>query len=133
MLEVDALAKRYGEVWALRDLSLTLAQGECLVLLGRNGAGKTTALRCMAGVVKPTAGRVKVDYKPLPHQVVDSDVSFFNADKDKVSRKETPNIDDAFAKADVVAKKPRTIDHVHAAAVPVAGVTALQALVDVAH
>ena len=61
MLEVDSLAKRYGEVWALRDLSLTLAQGECLVLLGRNGAGKTTALRCMAGVVKPTAGCVKVD------------------------------------------------------------------------
>jgi ABC-2 type transport system ATP-binding protein len=61
MLEVDGLAKRYGDVLALRDLSVTVDEGECLVLLGRNGAGKTTALRCMAGVLMPTAGSVKVD------------------------------------------------------------------------
>jgi len=53
-------------------------------------------------IAKEAAGRVKVEYKKLQHQVVDSDPSFFNADKDKVSRKETPNIDDAFSKADVV-------------------------------
>jgi ABC-2 type transport system ATP-binding protein len=45
----------------VRELSLKLEAGECLVLLGRNGAGKTTALRCLAGVVKPSAGRVDVD------------------------------------------------------------------------
>lgn len=61
MLEVDGLTKRYGEVLALRDLSVRVAAGECLVLLGRNGAGKTTALRCMAGVLLPTAGTVQVD------------------------------------------------------------------------
>jgi ABC-type multidrug transport system ATPase subunit len=61
MLEVDGLAKRYGDVLALKDLSVTVDEGECLVLLGRNGAGKTTALRCMAGVLLPTAGTVKVD------------------------------------------------------------------------
>src|SRR5256885_10383042 len=61
MLEVDGLAKRYGEVLALRDLSVSVGEGECLVLLGRNGAGKTTALRCMAGVLVPSAGTVKVD------------------------------------------------------------------------
>src|SRR2546425_11228142 len=48
MLEVDGLATRYGEVLALRDLSVSVGEGQCLVLLGRNGAGKTTALRCMA-------------------------------------------------------------------------------------
>jgi ABC-2 type transport system ATP-binding protein len=61
MLEVDGLAKRYGDVLALRSLSVTVDEGDCLVLLGRNGAGKTTALRCMAGVLMPTAGSVKVD------------------------------------------------------------------------
>jgi len=61
MLEVQGLAKRYGEVLALRDLTVRVEEGECLVLLGRNGAGKTTALRCMAGVLLPTAGSVRVD------------------------------------------------------------------------
>lgn len=61
MLEVDGLAKRYGEVLALRDLTVRVEAGRCLVLLGRNGAGKTTALRCMAGVLGPSAGSVKVD------------------------------------------------------------------------
>lgn len=61
MLEVEGLAKRYGEVLALRDLTVHVEEGQCLVLLGRNGAGKTTALRCMAGVLLPTAGTVKVD------------------------------------------------------------------------
>lgn len=61
MLEVTSLAKRYGDVLALRDLTVRVDEGECLVLLGRNGAGKTTALRCMAGVLLPTAGTVSVD------------------------------------------------------------------------
>jgi len=61
VLEVDGLAKRYGEVLALRDLTVRVDEGRCLVLLGRNGAGKTTALRCMAGVLLPSAGTVTVD------------------------------------------------------------------------
>jgi len=61
VLEVERLAKRYGEVLALHSLSVRVEQGHCLVLLGRNGAGKTTALRCMAGVLVPTSGSVRVD------------------------------------------------------------------------
>ena len=61
MLEVQGLAKNYGEVLALRDLTVRVDEGQCLVLLGRNGAGKTTALRCMAGVLLPSAGTVQVD------------------------------------------------------------------------
>jgi ABC-2 type transport system ATP-binding protein len=61
MLEVDGLAKRYGDVLALKALTVRVEEGHCLVLLGRNGAGKTTALRCMAGVLEPSAGTVKVD------------------------------------------------------------------------
>jgi ABC-2 type transport system ATP-binding protein len=61
VLEVRNLAKRYGDVLALRDLTVQVEEGQCLVLLGRNGAGKTTALRCMAGVLMPSAGTVTVD------------------------------------------------------------------------
>src|SRR6266700_1158555 len=61
MLEVRSLAKRYGDVLALSDLTVNVAESSCLVLLGRNGAGKTTALRCMAGVLAPSAGTVRVD------------------------------------------------------------------------
>jgi ABC-2 type transport system ATP-binding protein len=61
MLEVQGLAKRYGEVLALKELTVRVDEGQCLVLLGRNGAGKTTALRCMAGVLEPSAGTVRVD------------------------------------------------------------------------
>jgi ABC-2 type transport system ATP-binding protein len=61
VLEVQGLAKSYGDVLALRDLNVQVEEGQCLVLLGRNGAGKTTALRCMAGVLTPTSGTVKVD------------------------------------------------------------------------
>ncbi len=61
LLQVDHLSKRYGEVLALKELTVRVDEGECLILLGRNGAGKTTALRCMAGVLKPSTGTVLVD------------------------------------------------------------------------
>src|SRR2546425_17054 len=55
-------------------------------------------------IAKEAAERVKVEYKVLPHQVVDTDVSLFDEKKDKLSKKETPNVDEAFTKADVVVK-----------------------------
>jgi ABC-2 type transport system ATP-binding protein len=61
LLQVQGLAKRYGDVLALTELTVSVEEGACLILLGRNGAGKTTALRCMAGVLAPTTGTVQVD------------------------------------------------------------------------
>ena len=46
------------DVWALRDVSLQVARGEAVGLIGRNGSGKTTLLRLVAGIIKPTAGQV---------------------------------------------------------------------------
>jgi ABC-2 type transport system ATP-binding protein len=60
VLRVEGLVKRYGEVVAIRDVSLRLDAGTTLVLLGQNGAGKTTALRCFSGLLLPSAGRVLV-------------------------------------------------------------------------
>ena len=59
-LRLDAVSKRFGDVEAVRDLSLDIASGELIVLLGPSGAGKTTTLRLVAGLEKPDAGRVSI-------------------------------------------------------------------------
>jgi ABC-type polysaccharide/polyol phosphate transport system ATPase subunit len=50
-----------ADVWALHDVSLDVARGEAVGLIGRNGSGKTTLLRIIAGIIKPTAGRVRAE------------------------------------------------------------------------
>ncbi|MDP1753339.1 MAG: ABC transporter ATP-binding protein [Reyranella sp.] len=57
-LDIENLVKRYGDFHAVRDVSLSIADGEFLVLLGPSGCGKTTTLRMVAGFIEPTAGRV---------------------------------------------------------------------------
>ena len=59
-LELDGVAKRYGDFFAARDVSLDVPQGEFLVLLGPSGCGKTTTLRMIAGFVEPSAGAVRI-------------------------------------------------------------------------
>ena len=49
------------DVWALRDVSVGVARGEAVGLIGRNGSGKTTLLRLIAGIIKPSAGRVRAE------------------------------------------------------------------------
>ena len=51
---------RGTDVWALRDVSVSVEPGEAMGLIGRNGSGKTTLLRLLAGIIKPTSGRVEV-------------------------------------------------------------------------
>ncbi len=58
MLCLDGLRKRFGDVIALEECSLTVAPGQMLGFLGPNGAGKTTAMRTIFGLVRPDAGRV---------------------------------------------------------------------------
>src|SRR3954469_6889260 len=55
-VEVHGLGKRYGELWALRDLHLAVPRGTVLGLLGHNGAGKTTAIRILTTLALPTEG-----------------------------------------------------------------------------
>jgi len=59
-LEVEGVWKYYGDYPALRDIALTVESGSTLALLGRNGAGKTTLLRILAGLSKPSKGKVRV-------------------------------------------------------------------------
>ncbi|MGH7322340.1 MAG: ABC transporter ATP-binding protein [Candidatus Rokuibacteriota bacterium] len=58
MLRLDALRAVYGRVEALRGVSLEVRQGELVTLLGANGAGKTSTLKTISGLLRPTGGRI---------------------------------------------------------------------------
>jgi len=60
MIRFERVTKRFYNVTALRELTLTIERGELFALVGPNGAGKTTAIRLLCGVLKPTSGRVTV-------------------------------------------------------------------------
>ncbi len=59
MLEVSGLDAHYGRIQALSDVSLHVDEGEIVTLIGANGAGKTTALRAISGLLKPSKGTVR--------------------------------------------------------------------------
>jgi putative spermidine/putrescine transport system ATP-binding protein len=59
-LDLEKLSKRYGDFFAVRDVSLQIADGEFLVLLGPSGCGKTTTLRMVAGFIEPSDGAVRL-------------------------------------------------------------------------
>ena len=60
-LRIESLSAGYGEAVILHDLSLSLAQGETLALLGRNGTGKTTLMNTIAGATRQHAGRISLN------------------------------------------------------------------------
>lgn len=77
---LDRVSKQYGEVWALRDVSLRVGDGEAVVLLGPTGSGKTTVLRVVAGLDHPSAGDVLFDGKPADPAPENRDVSMLFAE-----------------------------------------------------
>ena len=71
-LRVDNITAGYGKITVLRGLSLAVRDGEILGLLGRNGMGKTTLIRCLAGLIRPTAGNITFEDRQItelpPHE-----------------------------------------------------------------
>jgi len=61
MIRLEGVTKRYGKFVAVHPLDLHVKRGELFGFLGPNGAGKTTTIRMLAGVLRPTAGRVLID------------------------------------------------------------------------
>ena len=64
LIELDRLTRRYGAVTAVDDLSFTLEPGSITGLVGANGAGKSTTMRMLLGLAKPTSGRALIDGHP---------------------------------------------------------------------
>jgi len=60
MIELVHLVKRYGDLLAVNDITLTIPRGEFFAVLGPNAAGKTTTIRILAGLIKPTSGSARV-------------------------------------------------------------------------
>ena len=60
LLEINGLTKRFGRTEAVRGLTFSVSGGEIVGLLGPNGAGKTTTIRCIASLLRPTAGQVRI-------------------------------------------------------------------------
>lgn len=60
VIEITQLRKAYGSIQAVKDISISVEQGEIFGFLGPNGAGKTTTIRCMLDVIRPTAGSIRV-------------------------------------------------------------------------
>ena len=74
MLVLDGIAAGYRGLRILQDVSVEVGEGEVVALIGANGAGKTTALRTISGLLRPMAGTITVDGEPVtrlgPHEVV---------------------------------------------------------------
>jgi branched-chain amino acid transport system ATP-binding protein len=67
-LAVENLRTAYGEIEVLHGVSLTVEKGQIVALLGANGAGKSTAIKAIMGLVKPTSGRILLDGRDLAGQ-----------------------------------------------------------------
>lgn len=79
MLEVNNLTVQYGAITALHGISLRVSQGEIVTLIGSNGAGKSTALRAISGLVRSAVGHITFDGQPITnlasHEIVQRGIS----------------------------------------------------------
>lgn len=80
MLAVEGLHAHYGRAHILHGVSLTVGPGEVVCLLGRNGAGKSTTMKSIIGIVPPSGGSLRLDGAPLgglpPHRVARAGIGY---------------------------------------------------------
>src|SRR3989441_3896104 len=69
MIRVEGLRKSFGDVRAVDGVDLQVERGNVLVLLGQNGAGKSTTLRCLGGILRPDGGLIELDGLRLPERL----------------------------------------------------------------
>ncbi|MBO0712942.1 MAG: ABC transporter ATP-binding protein [Acetobacteraceae bacterium] len=85
LLEVEDIHTAYGLSRVLFGISLTIAAGECVCLLGRNGVGKTTTMRSVMGLTPPSSGRVRFKGRDItgepPHRIARTGIGFVPEDR----------------------------------------------------
>ena len=79
MLRIENLSVHYGMIQAVHDVSFEVNQGEIVSLIGANGAGKTTILRTISGLIRPSKGTILFEGKPIqkeaPQKIVANGLS----------------------------------------------------------
>src|SRR3990172_269135 len=79
LLTVDSVVSGYGQILAVKGIVLEVAEGEIVALIGSNGAGKSTTLRTISGLVRRRSGRIMFDSRDIsemmPHQIVARGIS----------------------------------------------------------
>ena len=79
MLKIENVVAGYGHITALKSINLEVPQGSIVSLIGANGAGKSTTMRSIMGLVKPTEGRITFEGKDITsmktHDIVKSGIS----------------------------------------------------------
>jgi branched-chain amino acid transport system ATP-binding protein len=68
-LSISGLSAGYGQVRVIEDLSMEVRSGETVALLGTNGNGKSTLMRCVMGLLTPTAGSIKLEIDGTTHEL----------------------------------------------------------------
>jgi len=80
LLSIENVTTGYGKAQVLKKVNISLEKGEIVALIGANGAGKTTVLRCMAGVIKPWEGTIKFNNQKIdalePYEIVSLGISY---------------------------------------------------------
>src|SRR5882762_8672313 len=69
-LTIEGVHASYGAVRVIEDVSLNVAAGETVVLLGTNGNGKSTLMKCIMGIVRPNAGRIVAEIDGQKHDLI---------------------------------------------------------------
>jgi len=119
LLSVRGLAVAYGHVQALRGIDLELEAGQITTLVGANGAGKSTTLMALSGLVKKAGGRVQFDGQDItsaaPHRIVASglvQVAEGRATLTTLTVRENLELG-AYTRRDGAAERARSIDHIY--------------------
>ncbi len=68
ILEVNGLRAGYGDVEVVKDLSFSVEEGAIATIVGANGAGKTSTLRALSGIISPSGGEIRLSGEPIQHQ-----------------------------------------------------------------
>ena len=79
MLRVENVSTGYDNIRVLHQISLTVGEGEIVTLIGSNGVGKTTTLKTISGLLKPTEGKIYFNNRDIsqlpPHEIVELGIS----------------------------------------------------------
>ncbi|MBB6062082.1 ABC-2 type transport system ATP-binding protein [Thermosipho japonicus] len=100
MIELFSVSKRYKKDWVVKDISFSALDGEVIGIIGRNGCGKSTILKMVAGIIKPTKGKIKlnsnlISYIPekpvlIPELTLEENIGYFasirNVSKEKIDK-----------------------------------------------